>query len=101
VINIKDPVKALTALLHAKPDLILMDINMPEIDGYQLCSLCNKSSALKDIPVVMLTGRNGILDRVKAKMAGSVGYICKPFLPQELVQTVSTYISQSSPLKET
>ncbi|WP_353674812.1 response regulator [Synechocystis sp. LKSZ1] len=100
VINIKDPVKALTALLHAKPDLILMDINMPEIDGYQLCSLCNKSSALKDIPVVMLTGRNGILDRVKAKMAGSVGYICKPFLPQELVQTVSTYISQSSPSKE-
>jgi twitching motility two-component system response regulator PilG len=92
VVNIKEPFKALTTLLHAKPDLILMDINMPEIDGYQLCSLCNKSSALKDIPIIMLTGRSGILDRVKAKMVGSVGYICKPFLPQELVQAINSYI---------
>jgi len=101
VVNIKDPVKALTSLLHAKPDLILMDINMPKIDGYQLCSLCQISNALREIPVVMLTGRNGIVDRVKAKMAGSVGYICKPFLPQELVQMISTYITQSSPAKDT
>jgi twitching motility two-component system response regulator PilG len=92
VVNIKEPFKALTTLLHAKPDLILMDINMPEIDGYQLCSLCNKSSALKGIPIIMLTGRSGILDRVKAKMVGSVGYICKPFLPQELVQAINSYI---------
>jgi twitching motility two-component system response regulator PilG len=92
VVNIKEPFKALTTLLHAKPDLILMDINMPEIDGYQLCSLCNKSSALKDIPIIMLTGRSGILDRVKAKMVGSVGYICKPFLPQELVQAINSYV---------
>jgi twitching motility two-component system response regulator PilG len=92
VVNIKEPFKALTTLLHAKPDLILMDINMPEIDGYQLCSLCNKSSALKGIPIIMLTGRSGILDRVKAKMVGSVGYICKPFLPQELVQAINSYV---------
>ncbi len=100
VINIKEPFKALTALLHAKPDLILMDINMPEIDGYQLCSLCNKSAALKDIPVIMLTGRSGILDRVKAKMVGSVGYISKPFLPQELIETVSSFVAQSSQMKD-
>jgi len=92
VINIKESLKALTSLLNPKPDLILMDINMPDIDGYQLCSLCRKSSALRDIPIVMLTGRDGILDRVKAKMVGSVGYISKPFLPQELVKTVNTYL---------
>jgi twitching motility two-component system response regulator PilG len=40
----------------------------------------------------MLTGRSGILDRVKAKMVGSVGYICKPFLPQELVQAINSYV---------
>lgn len=96
VVNIKEPFKALTTLLHTQPALILMDINMPDIDGYQLCSLCNKSSALKDIPIVMLTGRSGLLDRVKAKMVGSVGYISKPFLPQELVETVNTFISLPS-----
>ncbi len=93
VVNIKESLKALTALLNPKPDLILMDINMPDIDGYQLCSLCNKSAALRDIPIIMLTGRDGILDRVKAKMVGAVGYISKPFLPQELVKVVNSYLS--------
>lgn len=97
VVNIKEPFKALTTLLHTKPALILMDINMPDIDGYQLCSLCNKSSALKDIPIVMLTGRSGILDRVKAKMVGAAGYISKPFLPQELVETVNSFMTNPSP----
>jgi twitching motility two-component system response regulator PilG len=97
VISIKESLKALTSLLNPKPDLILMDINMPDIDGYQLCSLCRKSSALRDIPIVMLTGRDGILDRVKAKMVGCVGYISKPFLPQELVKIVNTYL----PIKNT
>lgn len=92
VVNIKESLKALTTLLNPKPDLILMDINMPDIDGYQLCSLCRKSSSLKDIPIIMLTGRDGILDRVKAKMVGSVGYISKPFLPQQLVNIVNSYL---------
>lgn len=97
VISIKESLKALTSLLNPKPDLILMDINMPDIDGYQLCSLCRKSSVLSGIPIVMLTGRDGILDRVKAKMVGAVSYISKPFLPQELVKTVNTYL----PIKKT
>jgi twitching motility two-component system response regulator PilG len=96
VLNIKEASSALTALLHAKPALILMDINMPDIDGYQLCSICNKSEALRHIPIVMLTGRSGVLDRVKAKMHGSVGYICKPFQPQELVNTVRSFVTISS-----
>ncbi|MFM1842027.1 MAG: hypothetical protein RLZZ490_763 [Cyanobacteriota bacterium] len=96
VVNIKEASSALTALLHAKPALILMDINMPDIDGYQLCSICNKSEALKHIPIVMLTGRSGVLDRVKAKMHGSVGYISKPFQPQELVNIVRSFVPVSS-----
>jgi twitching motility two-component system response regulator PilG len=68
-----------------------MDINMPDIDGYQLCNLCRQSPVLKDIPIIMLTGRNGILDRVKARMVGSVDYISKPFLPQDLVKAVNAY----------
>ncbi|MFM7384237.1 MAG: response regulator [Microcystaceae cyanobacterium] len=97
VVNIREPFKALTTLLHSKPDLILMDISMPEIDGYQLCGLCNKSAALKDIPIIMLTGRTGIIDRVKAKMVGAVDYISKPFLPQDLVAAINQYVKMNSP----
>lgn len=96
VVGIREPFKALTTLLHAKPSLILMDINMPEVDGYELCSLCHKSAALKDIPIIMLTGRSGILDRMKAHMVGAVDYMCKPFLPEDLVRMVKTHVLNPS-----
>jgi len=88
VISITEPAKAMSMFVRQKPDLILMDINMPEIDGYKLAYMLRQSALLKDIPIMMLTGRDGVLDRVKAKMVGAVGYICKPFNPQELVQSV-------------
>lgn len=88
VMSITEPAKAMSTFVRQKPDLILMDINMPEIDGYKLAYMLRQSSLLKDIPIMMLTGRDGVLDRVKAKMVGAVGYICKPFNPQELVQSV-------------
>ena len=88
VISIVEPAKAMTTFVRNKPDLILMDINMPEIDGYKLSYMLRQSNLLKDIPIIMLTGRNGVLDKVKAKMVGAVSYISKPFNPQELVKTV-------------
>jgi twitching motility two-component system response regulator PilG len=94
VIGITEPSKAMISFIHEKPDLILMDIKMPEIDGYQLASMLHKSASLKDIPIMMLTGRDGILDRVKARMVGAVGYISKPFNPQQLAQSVQDNIQK-------
>ena len=88
VMGITEPSKAMISFIHQKPALILMDITMPEIDGYQLATMLRQSTLLKDIPIMMLTGRDGILDRVKAKMVGAVGYISKPFNPQQLLQSV-------------
>ncbi len=95
VMNILEPAKAMTTFVRNKPDLILMDINMPEIDGYKLSYMLRQSPLLKDIPIIMLTGRNGVLDKVKAKMVGAVRYISKPFNPQELVETVDENIKQA------
>lgn len=89
VVSITEPAKAMSMFVRQKPDLILMDINMPDIDGYKLAYMMRQSELLKDIPILMLTGRDGVLDRVKAKMIGAVGYICKPFNPQELIQTIN------------
>lgn len=88
VLNIIDATRALTTLARYKPALILMDINMPEINGYELCKMLRQSTALKDIPIVMLTGRDGIVDKLRARMVGANDYITKPFKPQQLLSAI-------------
>ncbi len=92
VIAIKDPLKALMQIIRTKPDLILLDITMPNLDGYELCSLLRKHSDLKNIPVIMVTGRSGFIDRAKAKMVRSSGYLTKPFTQSELLKIVFQHI---------
>ncbi len=88
VIMISDPVKALMQILRCKPDLILLDVEMPNLDGYELCSLLRRHSAFKDIPIVMVTGRSGFVDRAKAKLVRSSGYLTKPFTQSDLLKIV-------------
>ena len=93
VVKINDPVKALMQILRSKPDLILLDVEMPNLDGYELCSLLRRHSAFKNIPIVMVTGRTGFIDRAKAKMVRSSGYLAKPFTQSELLKVVFKHIS--------
>ncbi|MEN9230571.1 MAG: response regulator [Thermostichus sp. DG02_5_bins_236] len=90
--TISDSLKALMKLTSLKPDLILLDVGMPNVDGYQLCGLIRKSSVLKEVPVVMVTGHKGLIDRVKARMAGATDYLTKPFQQEELLQIVFRYL---------
>ncbi|MCJ8280924.1 MAG: response regulator [Rivularia sp. ALOHA_DT_140] len=93
VVMINDPVKALMQILRSKPDLILLDVEMPNLDGYELCSLLRRHSAFKNIPIVMVTGRTGFIDRAKAKMVRASGYLAKPFTQSELLKIVLKHIS--------
>ncbi|BAY86621.1 response regulator receiver protein [Calothrix parasitica NIES-267] len=93
VVKINDPVKALMQILRSKPDLILLDVEMPNLDGYELCSLLRRHSAFKNIPIVMVTGRTGFIDRAKAKMVRASGYLAKPFTQSELLKVVFKHIS--------
>lgn len=88
VLNLTSPTTALTVLAKQKPALILLDINMPEISGYELCKILRNSNVLKDIPIVMVTGRDGIVDKLRAKMVGATDYLTKPFYPQQLLDTI-------------
>ena len=92
VVGINDPLKALMQLIRLKPDLILLDITMPTLDGYELCSLLRKHSFLKEIPVIMVTGKKGIINRVKAKMVKASDYITKPFQKKDLLKVIFKYI---------
>lgn len=86
VIGILDPTQALKTLSQHQPSVIFLDINMPNINGYDLCTLLRKSHKFKEIPIVMLTGRDGMIDRVRAKIAGSTDYLTKPCDPNKLIQ---------------
>ena len=86
VMGILDPTVALKTLSQRQPTVIFMDINMPNINGYDLCALLRKSEQFKEIPIVMLTGRDGMIDRVRAKIAGSTEYLTKPCDPNKLIQ---------------
>ncbi len=93
VVMINDPVKALMQILRSKPDLILLDVEMPNLDGYELCSLLRRHSTFKDTPIIMVTGRTGFIDRAKAKMVRSSGYLTKPFTQSDLLKMVFKHIA--------
>ncbi len=95
--SIGNPLKALGLLFQLQPDLILCDIAMPELDGYELCAMLRHASAFRQTPMVMLTGKDGFLDRVKARMVGANDYLTKPFGPGELLALVEKYVGPGDP----
>ena len=88
VIEARDGIEAVNTLSELQPDLILLDIILPKMDGYKVLSIIKENPDLRNVPVIMLTSRDGLLDRVKGKMAGSTAYLTKPFKPQKLVDTI-------------
>jgi twitching motility two-component system response regulator PilG len=92
VVMINDPVKALMQIIRSKPDLILLDVEMPNLDGYELCSLLRRHSSFKNTPIIMVTGRTGFIDKAKAKIVRASGYLTKPFTRADLLRMVSRYI---------
>ena len=87
-----DGMDALAKINEVIPDLILLDITMPRMDGYQVCKLIRSNEATKDVPVVMISGKDGFFDKVRGRMAGTSNYITKPFGPETLMKAVNEYI---------
>ena len=83
---------AIQAVQHEKPDLILLDINMPEMNGYAVCAHLKADSALKDIPVIFISARDETTDKIKAFAAGGVDYVTKPFQFEEVEARVQTHL---------
>ncbi|MEH1844528.1 MAG: response regulator [Nostoc sp.] len=92
-IALSNPLEALTLIFQLKPDLILCDIAMSELEGYEVCAMLRHSTAFRLIPIIMLTGKDGFIDRVKARMVGATDYLTKPFTDTELLMLVEKYIN--------
>jgi len=93
VLTAKEGGEALRVAAAAIPDLMLLDITMPGMDGYQVCKAIKQNPATKRIPVVMLSGKDGFFDKVKGRLAGATDYITKPFQETTLADAVRKYSS--------
>ncbi len=87
-----DGIDALEQIKEFVPDLILLDIMMPQLDGYQVCKMIRSNEATRNVPIVMISGKDGFFDKVRGRMSGTTGYITKPFGPETLMKTVESYI---------
>ncbi len=83
---------ALKFIQDEKPDLVLLDIMMPEIDGYQVCKILKEDDDLKDIPVIFLTAKNDTESIVRGFEVGGVDYISKPYHSAELLARIKTHL---------
>lgn len=88
----EDGMQALARLNEAVPDLVLLDITMPWMDGYQVCKVIRENALTKKVPVVMLSGKDGLFDKVRGRLAGAKDYITKPFDPKELLKAVKSHL---------
>ena len=90
---VSDGMEALACLNTIKPDLIFIEIHLPHMDGYQVCKIIKSHGLMKDVPIVMLSGKEGLFDKVRSKMAGANGHIAKPFGSDALIGAAQRYTS--------
>jgi twitching motility two-component system response regulator PilG len=95
--TIENPLTALSLVFQIRPDLILCDIAMPELDGYELCAMLRQSTAFRQTPILMLTGKDGFIDRVRARMVGATDYLTKPFGEHEILMLLEKYVGVGHP----
>lgn len=96
--DIRATPNAMMALKASKlnaPDLILLDIKMPDIDGYELCRLLKKENELKEVPIIFISALDSIQDKIRAFEEGGVDYITKPFEAKELIARIKAVLRRS------
>jgi len=87
-----DGFEALPVIAAFKPDVIFVDIMMPRLDGYQTCALIKANRNYREIPVIMLSSKDGLFDLARGRLAGSDKYLTKPFTRQDLLSAIQTHV---------
>lgn len=87
-----EAMKALTAPDVRIPDLVILDIGLPKMNGYEIARRLKTKQQYNNTVIIMLTGRDGMLDRLKGRLAGAKDYITKPFRTQEVMSIVHSHL---------
>ena len=96
VVTAVDGFEALSKIADANPDIVFVDIMMPRLDGYQTCALIKNSQNYQNIPVIMLSSKDGLFDQAKGRVVGSDEYLTKPFSKDELLNAIRNHVSADS-----
>ncbi|MFQ4141604.1 response regulator [Chlorogloeopsis sp. ULAP02] len=92
-VQIQDALQALPILIEHKPDIIFLDLIMPVVNGYEICAQLRRISLFANTPIIILTGSDGLLDRVRAKVVGSTGFMSKLIAADKIIDVIKKYIS--------
>jgi two-component system, chemotaxis family, response regulator PixG len=90
--GVQDPLKIMPSLIRNKPDFIFLDLLMPITNGYEVCEQIRKTPSLKHIPVIILTGKDGLIDRMRSKMVGATGFLGKPVQEEAVLKMIEKYL---------
>lgn len=93
-VGIKNPVEALGTLAALKPDLIFLDLVMPQLGGYELCAHLRQTSQFRETPIIILTGTDGLFDSLRVKIVGATDFIAKPIEPDGISAALQSYLPQ-------
>jgi two-component system, chemotaxis family, response regulator PixG len=96
--SVQDSVHALPALLDYQPDLIFLDLIMPVVGGHELCGQIRRISTFKNVPIIILTGNDGIVDRLRSKVTGASEFMAKPIDDEKVMSTVLSYLGAPAPM---
>jgi len=91
--GVADGQAALTAVIEVKPDLVLLDIMLPEVDGFEVCRQIKSNEATKHIPVIMLTAKKSREDMARGEQVGADWYITKPFKSAMVIETIQRFLA--------
>jgi two-component system alkaline phosphatase synthesis response regulator PhoP len=96
VVTALDGEQALEKVAQQKPDLIVLDIMMPKLDGYETCKALKSREETKDIPVILLSAKGRNVDQKTGFDVGADDYITKPFSPRKLVERINSILGQEN-----
>lgn len=86
-----DGFDALGKVLAFSPDLMLCDIQMPRLDGFQTCALVRRNPLFSALPVVLLSSQDSVFERARARLSGACDFLLKPFTPEELLRVIADH----------
>lgn len=95
-VNLSDPLQVLPELLELKPQLIFLDLVMPMANGYEVCAQIRRISTFKDIPIMIVTNNNSIIDRLRSKLVGAYGFLHKPIREERVLKILKKYAYKPS-----
>jgi twitching motility two-component system response regulator PilG len=99
-VSYPDGIQALEALTkhkHRVPDLVILDIGLPKMDGYEIARILRTKPQFGNTVIVMLSGRDGVIDRLKGRLAGAKDYLTKPFRTQDVISVVQAHLGSPPP----